>query len=73
MRESYMTFAERPSATGKTRIVSVNARSSGVLLGEIRWFGRWRQYCFYPEHSTIFNRGCMTDIIGYIEGLEETR
>jgi hypothetical protein len=67
--QSYMTFSDRPSATGKTRIVSVCSRSSGDLLGEIRWFGRWRQYCFYPEPNTIFNRGCMADIIAYVEGL----
>lgn len=67
MSNEYITFAERPSASGKTKIVSVCSKRSGDLLGEIRWFGRWRQYCFYPEQATIFNRGCMHDIITYIE------
>lgn len=66
----YLSFHERPSASGKTLIVSVNSMRTGVLLGEIRWFGRWRQYCFYPEHATIFNRDCMRAIIAYIEGLK---
>jgi hypothetical protein len=71
--QSYLTFGARPSPTGKTKIVSVCSRSSGELLGEIRWFGRWRQYCFYPERGTIFNHGCMGDICAHIEGLRQAR
>lgn len=70
VESEYMIFAAKPSRTGKTRIVSVCSKRTGILLGEIRWFGRWRQYCFYPEGGTIFNRSCMRDILAYIEELK---
>jgi hypothetical protein len=69
----YMGFTEHPSPSGKTQVVSITSRSSGRLLGEIRWYGRWRQYCFFPESKMIFNRGCMQDIIDYIDTLKEIR
>jgi hypothetical protein len=62
MSASYLTFNEYPSPTGKTTIASINSRRSGELLGEIRWHGPWRQYCFFPEKRTIWNRGCMFEI-----------
>lgn len=66
----YLVFRkEDVSASGKTEIHSVNSRSSGETLGWIKWYGAWRQYCFFPEKSTIFNRGCMTDINKYITQL----
>lgn len=34
----------------------------GPRLGAIQWFGRWRQYAFFPEAETVFNRGCLQDI-----------
>jgi len=48
--------------SGKTRIWRVIATRNGALLGEIKWWGRWRQYTFFPEPSTIFNPDCMDEI-----------
>ena len=39
------------------------------FLGEGKWFGRWRQFCFYPVDGSIFTPGCMRDIIDFIEQL----
>lgn len=60
-------FLVGTSKSGKTLIFHVKSKSSGTLLGTIKWYGAWRQYCFYPEPSTIFNRGCLKDIENYIE------
>jgi len=38
-------------------------------LGEIKWFGKWRQYSFFPEPNTVFEKQCMKDIISFIEDL----
>jgi hypothetical protein len=46
----------------KTRIVSVRNRRSSGELGQIRWYGAWRQYCFFPQAGTIFNVDCMRRI-----------
>lgn len=55
------------SASGKTKIFLVNSTEDGSFLGEIRWFGRWRKYCFFPADSAVFEQVCMRDISDFIE------
>ena len=61
----YMTFA-LVGKTAKTNIWAVNNRSSGGRLGMVKWYGPWRQYCFFPEPDTVFNKGCLTIIMGFM-------
>ena len=58
--------AAKKSDSGKTLIWPVTARD-GVELGEIRWFGRWRTYAFYPEPFTVFERHCLRKIADFCE------
>ena len=46
----------------KTEVWQVRATRSHALLGTVRWFGRWRQYTFFPEPGTTFNPGCLKEI-----------
>jgi len=39
----------------------------GASLGEVRWFGRWRCYAFYPFAGTIYERKCLRDIADFCE------
>lgn len=57
----------------KTKVIEVKSKLRGVLLGTIRWFGRWRQYAFFPEVATVFNIECLADIQFYIKKLKEER
>lgn len=57
----YLDF-EEGHGLGKTRVVNVLSKSSGDLLGVIRWYTAWRQYCFYPQTDCVFNFSCLTDI-----------
>lgn len=41
--------------------------SNGMVLGMIRWFGRWRGYVFEPDHGTVFNQECLRDIALFID------
>jgi hypothetical protein len=48
--------------TGKTKTIFIyNIRHSEVI-GEIKWYSAWRQYCFYPNHSTIWNIDCLNAV-----------
>lgn len=69
----YLWFQEYPSDSGKTLVVKILSKSSGDRLGSIRWYGPWRQYCFYPSPDTIFNKGCMNDVVKYIDKLMKAR
>ena len=53
----------------KTNVIGVYAKRSGDRLGLIKWFGRWRQYAFFPKYETVFNVECLNDIQSYIKGL----
>jgi len=57
----------------KTKIYGIWSKKSGEILGEIRWFGRWRQYAFFPRPETIFNPECLEDIRWYIKDLMDER
>lgn len=58
---------ETPSASGKTSVWRVAARMDGAVLGEIKWFGRWRRYSFYPTGDAIFEQGCLRQIADFCE------
>lgn len=54
-------------STGKTKIWNVLQKRSGSTLGKIKWYGPWRQYCFFPVVGTVFNKTCMDDIGRFIK------
>lgn len=48
------------SPTGKTYVWEVT--NDGIVLGQIRWFGRWRKYAFFPQRDTVFEEVCLRDL-----------
>jgi len=69
----YLDFREWQPADRKTMVVGVWSVQGGNLLGAIKWFGRWRQYAFYPEPETIWNTGCLETVQAYIDDLMAER
>lgn len=67
--KSYLVFEPQDIYGRKTKVVYVLSASLGIYLGEIRWKGGWRQYCFYPAPDTVFSVGCMKDIQDEIQRL----
>lgn len=66
----YLTFEPLPrAADARTDRVLVVSRSSGDTLGTVKWFGRWRQYCFFPAAGTIYNPDCLRAIEQYASAL----
>lgn len=57
------------SPSGKTQRYVVTNNRSGGTIGVIKWFGRWRQYVFFPSPETIYSRGCLRDIADFMESL----
>lgn len=52
--------------TGKTMVWHVLDRG-GAKIGEVKWFGRWRKYAFFPIDA-IFEEVCLREIAGFIQG-----
>ena len=59
--------------TGKTEVWNILSKSSGWILGQIKWYGAWRQYCFFPSPNSVFNLECMVDIKKLILELKAKR
>ncbi len=64
---SYLAFVEA-SPNKKTLVwdvlstYEVQPGETGVWLGEIKWFGRFKKYCFFPAKTSVFDAGCLADI-----------
>ncbi len=57
------------SPSGKTQKYAVTNNRSGDTLGEIRWYGPWRWYVFFPATGTLYSHGCLRDIEDFILSL----
>jgi len=64
-------LTERKKKTSVYRIIKKQGFNN--ILGEIRWFRKWRQYCFFPVDGTIFNDGCLITILDFLEKLKKKR
>ena len=72
IESKYMVF-DKAGNTGKTEIWNVISISNKFILGQIKWFPGWRQYCFFPSPNSVFNIGCMRDIMRVIRDLMDER
>ena len=54
----------------KTSVWNCYNTKSGDMLGVVKWHPSWRQYCFFPVVDTLFNVGCMNDVIHFITQLK---
>ena len=73
MKPNKWIFFELLEKGEKTNKWYVIARRNEAVLGEIKWFGRWRQYCFFPVIGSVFNNGCMESICEFIKEEMEKR
>ena len=72
--KSYIDF-ELIAKKHKTSVYAIVSKSSGDVLGHIRWYFGWRQYIFEPEttEDTIWNRGCLQEVIDFLQRLMDER
>lgn len=57
----------------KTNVYNVVSKSDQALLGTIYWEAGWRQYVFDPWRKTIWSRGCLKQVIEFIQELMDER
>lgn len=69
----YLCFERLPFPGRKTTVWAVVSQSSGVKLGELRWYAPWRQYVLWPERGMVFNRECLADIQDRLDTLMRWR
>jgi len=72
-RGHYIDFIPSLIQAPKTEVIDIRARESADLLGQIKWYGAWRKYSFFPFPNCVFEKKCLNDIIRVMDMLERRR
>ena len=64
----YIHF-EQAKSEGKTNIYDC-INNNGVQVGQIKWFGAWRKYCFYSING-IYDNNCLLEIITFLDNINK--
>jgi hypothetical protein len=51
---------------GKTSVWHCHNNQSVELLGEIKWYAPWRQYCYFTIGQAVYSVSCHQDINDFI-------
>jgi hypothetical protein len=75
MGEEFIEFVEKiyDDTKRKTKIYAVMNKHHGDELGEIKWYGAWHQFTFFPARATVWSIGCMQQVMDFIRQLMEER
>jgi hypothetical protein len=68
----YLCFVEFEKKE-KTKVIAVMNKHHEEIIGMIKWFSRWRQYCFFPSTETVWNINCLNDVNEVIKNLMDER
>lgn len=69
----YLRFIVFTKEGKKTKDISVINIHHDEVIGEIKWYSAWRQYCFFPGFNTIWNTDCLNAINEVIGELMNAR
>jgi len=69
----YIEFKLAKKQNPKTEVWDVVSKHHGYILGIIKWYALWRQYCFFPSPVTVYNSGCLSAIMSFISDLNNAR
>jgi hypothetical protein len=73
-RGTFIDFTLAPKIRGrKTDVFLVTTVGDNIPLGQIKWFSRWRKYCFFPYEATVFEVVCLSEIIFFITARMDDR
>lgn len=67
----YIHFREIPNPGKKTTRWECFNTNSNWPLGEVEWYGAWRQYIFETSGEIILNKGCLDDISDFLDQLNK--
>lgn len=61
----YFIISEKRIEGRKTPILNIIG-ACGEDLGQIKWYGAWRKFCFYPGNDTIWDNKCLENLLNFI-------
>lgn len=69
----YLVFIDTETPKRKTKVINIININAEEVIGIIKWYGPWRQYCFFPEYDTVWNITCLNDVNEVIQKLMKDR
>lgn len=70
MEYKWIKFAEQVPFPGqKTKRFNCYNKEHESLIGEVRWYGGFRKYSFFPASNIVFENQCLKDIASFLEKL----
>ncbi len=63
-RYAHIHFVEVAKKT-KTSVWSCRNNRSKEELGQVKWYGPWRQYCYFPTRQAVYNNRCLSIIADF--------
>ena len=73
----YFSVEQIPPTSGrKLPTFDIINNRAGDVLGEIKWYGAWRQWAVFAEGSTVWSDSCLDDLktaIGRIKAEHSTK
>lgn len=66
-RGAYIEFGPIPKDGKRTWTWKVFSRDKRDYLGDVKWFGHWRGYAFFPHPDCVFEQTCLREIADFIE------
>jgi len=55
----------------KEKVIESSCNPHPITLGIVKFYPNWRQYSFFPEAGTVFEKQCMQDIISFMNKLNQ--
>lgn len=71
-RCKYFHIEEQQKDNMKTKIYWIFADEQDyLLLGVVKWYSRWRKYCFYSEDNIVWDTTCLNHLVKFINDLNK--
>ena len=69
----WIDFINQESVGKKTDTYFVQNRETRSLIGQVKWYGPFRKYSFFPLNNTVYEPTCLRDIAEFIDKLMTER
>jgi hypothetical protein len=63
----WLKFEHGITCGDKTEVWVVKSKKDNLAIGSVRWYGKWRHYCFFPQSETVFSDRCLLAISDFVE------
>lgn len=68
----YFIIVEHNKQNMKTNIYDIYSNyDCDLFLGSIKWYSRWRKYCFYAHSDIIWDNKCLTNVVDFLNTINK--